>query len=180
MVLFIVLSMPVISCNYSKKHLRFDEYGYEFHRPSWFILSDPPITWSMDRRLSNKDVLYCILSKNENNYCSISITPFGKSSFESLEKFENWVIRDYSTGQPPEWSLQHRIWEQNEIEQFTDLGNCFSVQIMNPSDQMRYCYYVLIETPKAYLWVNYTADKEIFNTNLDKLSIVLANIKLIN
>jgi hypothetical protein len=105
----------------------------------------------------------------------ISIQGFPKDNFTS-ESFEFFVVTGNVMREHTMWSKEHMLLNEQELERDTVSGRVsYFVQVFWAFNLYN-CQYVLIETPKAFLWVNFVATKETYAENLGKFEAFLAGL----
>lgn len=85
---------------------------------------------------------------------AILIKIFDKEEFASLQDFKKYIVEDLSVGQTPPWSKSHIFMGKKDLNDFTRIGSSYKVYVMY-GGLIYHCVYVLLETPKAYLWINF-------------------------
>ena len=109
---------------------------------------------------------------------AILFKSFQKNEFKDLEDFDNWVIKSYKIGEFPKWSNSHTILLKKENEDFKKFGKSYFVQLIR-GGKLYECQYIIIETSKTYLWIDFTATKETYKVNLEKFSEILNRFEII-
>lgn len=104
---------------------------------------------------------------------------FLKTEFKDLINFENWVIKDYKIGDIPKWSNKHTILLKKENKDLKKLGKSYVVNLLR-NGKIYQCQYIIIETPKTYLWIDFTSTKDTYDINLDKLKQIIKSFEIIN
>lgn len=99
---------------------------------------------------------------------AILFKSFAKDGFDDFDEFNNWIINDYKAGDYTNWSNQHRIVSQHRIDNFSDIGNSYEVEL-NRNGYTYKCCYIIVETSKAYVWIDFTATENTYNENFQKL-----------
>lgn len=64
------------------------------------------------------------------------------------------------------------------LDSFNNIGPTYKVYWMQ-GRLMYHCEYVLLETETAYLWIDFTATAETFDTNISKFEEFLTGFKTI-
>ena len=101
---------------------------------------------------------------------------FDKSQYKNLKDFEGWIIKDYKLGENPKWSNQHKILLKKEIDNFSDLGTSYKVQLIR-GGYIYHCCYIIVETSEAYLWIDFTATQDTYDLNFEKLKELLSKFR---
>ncbi len=101
---------------------------------------------------------------------------FKKDKFKDFADFENWVIKDYSLGQSPNWSSKQKVLLKKELPDFKEIGNAYKVQLLW-TPKIYECCYVLTETSSAFIWIDFTATQTTYTKNFEKFKQVLSLFK---
>jgi hypothetical protein len=141
---------------------------YKINIPIWWKIRETPNIFMFGGTLPAIDGI-------EN---AILFKSFQKNEYKDLEDFDNWVIKSYKIGEFPKWSNNHTILLKKENEDFKKFGNSYFVQLMR-GGKLYECQYIIIETSKTYLWIDFTATKETYNINLEKFSEILNRFEII-
>jgi hypothetical protein len=107
---------------------------------------------------------------------ALVIKSFSKEKIGSLENFEKWVIADYSMGQEPRWGDDVKILLKKKLTEFNTLGNAWKVQLIW-GGLLYDCCYIITETSKAFLWIDFTATTTTYPVNFEKLKQVMGLFK---
>ncbi|WP_053975910.1 hypothetical protein [Mangrovimonas xylaniphaga] len=158
-----------IACNQNKRIEAFPSTGYKIEIPDWWNVSEIIDANNISGTLPLLD------SKKDN----ISIRSFNKSEFINYENFENWVIKKYGIGQPPDWSLEDRILSTIKTFDFENLGTTYKTKILNNGREVLCCY-ILIETSTSYIWVNFKSTETTYTRNFKKLDYLMSTFIKIN
>ena len=97
---------------------------------------------------------------------------YRKSEFENIKAFENWVIKGYSIGQSPKWSNQHTVLLRKELDEFKSLGSAYKAQILRGT-KIYDCCYIITQTDKAYIWIDFTATGSTYPKNYGKFKEII-------
>jgi hypothetical protein len=109
----------------------------------------------------------------------IVIKCFDKKEFKSLNQFKEYVVEGLSFGKSPSWSKSHTFMGKKVLGKFKNIGDTYKVYFM--LDKLIYhCEYVLLETPTAYLWVDFTSTEETFDLNIHKFEEFLTGLEVTN
>lgn len=109
---------------------------------------------------------------------AIVIKIVDKKEFKSFKEFTGFVIDDVGFGQMPKWSNSHKSVGKKVLDSFNNIGPTYKVYWMQ-GRLMYHCEYVLLETETAYLWIDFTATAETFDTNISKFEEFLTGFKTI-
>lgn len=140
-------------------------YGFRVTVPDWWQIRETPRsmfggTFPAVDEIENALVFKC----------------FNKEEFKNIADFENWVIKDYSMGQSPKWSNQHRILLKKELDDFKETGKSYKVQLMR-GNKLYDCCYILTETSTAYIWIDFTATSTTYPKNFGKLKEIISSFQ---
>lgn len=141
------------------------QWGYSCQIPSWFRQLDTP-----------DDIFGGLLPAIDTIENSILFKGFPKTQFKTMDAFENWVVKDYTVGQESRWDPDQIILLKNLITDFTGPGIAYRVQILNQG-VIYNCCYVLFETPKAFVWVDYTATNTTYKQQYPQFMEMVQTIK---
>lgn len=125
--------------------------------PDWFNLIDTGSPYFWGGTLPAVDSI-------EN---AIAIKSSPKDGQATFQDFENFVVGKWGFGGHPNWSDNFVCMGIKELEEFAGLGKSYKVYLMNGA-LLYHCQYVLIETPAAFLWVDFTATQTTFEANKGK------------
>jgi len=106
---------------------------------------------------------------------ALLIKCFKKEEYKDLTEFENWVVKDYSIGQSPKWSSQHKILLKKELTDFKYLGNSYKAQWLR-GNKIYDCCYIITET-STYIWIDFTATNTTYPKNFDKFKEIVSLFK---
>ena len=109
---------------------------------------------------------------------AIVIKGFYKSEFPSFDDFKDYVILGSTVGSPPQWNDEMTFMGMTSLGTFEEIGPSYKTYLMWKG-KMYHCQYVLAETSGGYLWIDFTATEETYNTNLVKLREFLSTFALI-
>lgn len=137
-------------------------YSFKITIPKWWRIRETPMslfggTFPAIESIENALVFKC----------------FKKNEYKSIEDFENWVIKDYSMGQTPKWSNQHKILLKKKLTEFQDLGSAYKTQILR-GGKIYDCCYIITQTSSAYIWIDFTATAETYSKNFPKFKEVVS------
>ncbi|MBL0154969.1 MAG: hypothetical protein IPP93_16415 [Chitinophagaceae bacterium] len=141
------------------------QWGYSCTAPAWFRILDTP-----------EDMFGGALPPVDTTTNTIIIKGFPKNQFKDISSFENWVVKDYSVGQESKWDPGHIILLKNLIAGYTGPGIAYRVQILYEG-VIYNCAYALIETSKAFLWVDFTATNTTYNKQYPLFLELVQSIK---
>ncbi len=140
-------------------------YGFQVTIPQWWHIKETPLdffggTFPAVDSIENALIFKC----------------FEKTKFNNLGDFENWVIKDYSMGQKPKWSQEHTILLKKELDDFKQMGNAYKVQILR-GNKIYHCCYIITQTDKAYVWIDFTATETTYPKNFERFKEVVSLFK---
>lgn len=99
---------------------------------------------------------------------AIVVTALEKNKFESFEDFQRIYITGNKFGQPSLFS-EHHVWYGSNERDLKKIDHGVSCRIFLFYDNKIYHnQFVLLETSKSYLLVNFTASPETYEENLPK------------
>ncbi|HBX52832.1 MAG: hypothetical protein A2275_13610 [Bacteroidetes bacterium RIFOXYA12_FULL_35_11] len=142
-------------------------YTYSLIIPKWYTV----------RETNEKNILGGTFPALNNIQSALIFKSFlRKFEIRSFEDFENWVILETQMGKHPTWSNTHIILEKNEDDLFSDIGKAYRVKMERLGFFYR-CEYILVETSKSYVWIDFTSPDESFDEDLLKLKEILKTFK---
>ena len=154
-----------------KENLKNDVYndvskGYSIEKPSWLKLmnTNNPDLWGG---------IFPALHGIEN---AVLITGFDKSKFKDFEDFEYTYITGNVFGKPTLYSDNHVWYGRNEYDLKKIKNGVSSRVFIFYKNKIYHNQYVLIETKKAYLFINFTATPETYKENLVKFDEFLKGL----
>lgn len=142
--------------------------NYKINIPLWWKIRETP----------NGDLFGGTFPPVKGIENALLLKSFPKEQFQNLDDFENWVIKDYKTGDTPEWSDSHKILLKKQDGEFSKIGKSYFVQLMR-GGRLYHCRYIVIETSKTYLWIDFTATQETYDVNFKKLKELMDGFKII-
>jgi hypothetical protein len=143
--------------------------GYTIIVPKWWNIIEPPSPLIFAGSFPAVDSI-------EN---AMAIKSFPKENFDNNYKdFIDWVIKEYQIGDIPKWSNTHKLLLRNEIDEFKELGPAFKVQL-SWRGTIYNCCYIITETPKAYIWIDFTATPTTYDINFTKFKELVRLFKII-
>ena len=140
--------------------------GYKLEIPAWFQMKETGNTNSFGGTLP-------AISGIEN---VILITGFPKADFKSFEDFQTIYLTGNKFGQPTKYSAAHIWYGQKEL-----------VKIPNGVEQRVFILwknliyhdkYVLLETNKSFLWIQFVATPETYDINITKFEEFMSRLKI--
>lgn len=143
-------------------------YGYELVVPKWLNLISTGENGLWGGTFPAVDHI-------END---VIIQAFNKSRFKSFNHFKEVYITGNTFGQPTLYSKQH-IWYGNNEK---DIEEISTDQIRAKvytlfSGAIYHNQFVLIETDKSYLWVQFTSTPTTYDKNIEKFTELVNSIK---
>lgn len=157
--LSVFISISAIT-SFAQSHVD-STYGYKITIPDWWTIRETPPGMFGGTFPAIESVENALIFKS-----------FDKAAHKNFADFEKWVIKDYSMGQSPKWSTQHIILLKKELDDFKETGNAYKVQLMR-GNKMYDCCYLLVETAKAFVWIDFTATSTTYTKNWDKFKEVV-------
>lgn len=141
-------------------------FAYSLVIPKWWEIKETP----------SPNFFGGTLPEVDKSKSALLVKAFDKEKFKTLANFENWVITGYKSGDTPKWSEQHRILFIKNRNEFTSTGKTFKVQLMSDDTFYNSCY-ILVETSKAYLWIDLTSTRETYDANFKRLEKVMSQFE---
>ncbi|HUH28821.1 hypothetical protein [Gelidibacter sp.] len=138
-------------------------YGYSVIIPKWWDIKETPSPNFFGGT-------FPIIEKSES---ALLFKSFEKEKFKTLQNFENWVIVGYRSGDTPKWSNDHKILFKKDLPEFKSIGKAYKVQLKSEDTFYNSCY-IIVETSKAFLWIDLTATRETYDANFKKLEKIMA------
>jgi hypothetical protein len=165
-IIFIFLIGFFKNCHCQTGTYRSNKFGYEITIPSWLNVHDTDTTFSFGGTMPPVD-------KIEN---AILIAGFSKSKFNSFADFQRIYITGNVFGKETLYSKNH-IWYGRNERDFKTIENGVSSRVFTLFDKKIYHnQFVLLETSKAYLWIQFTATPTTYDTNIIKFNEFLEGL----
>ena len=144
------------------------EYGYEIKKPDWLKI----------RETGNLRVWGGGFPKVNGIENAVYIAGYKKSEFESFKDFQRIYITGNKFGEVTLYSKYHTWYGRNERD-FKKIKNGVSSRVFTVyKDKIYHNHFVLIETSKAYLFINFTATPETYDENIGKFNEFLKGLKV--
>ena len=140
-------------------------HGYQIQVPNWWTIRETPAYMFGGTLPAVDDIENALIFK-----C------FSKEDIKDMAEFESWVITGYTMGQSPRWSSQHKFLLRKKLEDFKEIGSAYKVQMMK-GNKIFDCCYIMIETSKAYIWIDFTATSTTYPVNWDKFKEIVSSFK---
>lgn len=141
------------------------DYGYSIVIPAWLRISQSPA-----------GVFGGIFPKVDAVENALAIKAFKKVEVGSMDNFEKWVIRDYIMGQSPRWDADTKVLLKKKLTDFGELGNAWKVQLIWEGN-LYDCCYILTETSKGYVWIDFTSTSATYPVNFEKFKQLVSLFK---
>lgn len=108
---------------------------------------------------------------------AITISSAQKSRYGSFEDFKHFIIEDPKyLKKSPAWSNRHTI-KKVDLQKIKD-HDSYKVELdVNGSAYLS--NYVIINTPKAYLWINFAATPDTYGINLKKFQEFMKSFEVL-
>ncbi|MDH6307370.1 hypothetical protein M2451_000519 [Dysgonomonas sp. PFB1-18] len=135
--------------------------GYRVKVPDWLNMRDA-------MTVGNVRIWGGTLPAVEGIENAIVVKAFDKEEYKSFEDFRKYIA-GYSMGETVKWSNQHAFMGKKELEDYKDIGATYKVYLLWRK-LLYHCEYVLVESPTAYLWIDFTATSETFDKNIAKFN----------
>ena len=116
------------------------------------------------------------LPEIDNPKSALLFKAFEKEKFKTFENFQNWVIAGYKSGDTPKWSESQKILFKKNMSEFAAFGKAFKVQLKTNDAFYNSCY-IIVETSKAYLWIDLTSTRESYDADFKRLEKIMLQFK---
>jgi hypothetical protein len=135
-----------------------DTFGYKVAVPKWLDVKETGTEYIWGGTLP-------AINGIEN---ALILKIYNKDKF-NFQDFKKYVVTDLKLGQTPGWSDGSHIFTmKKELEKYKNFDSRYKIYLMRDG-QLYHCQFVLIETPKAYIWIDFTATPETYEKNEKKL-----------
>lgn len=142
--------------------------GYSVVLPSWLQVMET----------GNSNAWGGTLPAVKNIQNAILIIAFNKSKFKDFEDFQRIYITGNTFGKATLFSEQHIFYGRNEKD-FQKVPNGVASKLFLFYKQKIYHnQFVLLETSKAFLFINFTATPETYDENIPKFKQFLEGLKV--
>ncbi len=110
---------------------------------------------------------------------AIVISSVKKSDYPSFNEFKNFVVEDenYISGVTPKWANDRTFLSIEKDSISFSKFTSYKVTV-NRNGNIFVSNFVLIETNKAYLWIQFTATEETYSVNLPKFKDFVEELKI--
>ncbi len=143
-------------------------YGYGVVIPKWWTIKETP----------SANLFGGTLPEIGNSQSALLIKSFEKDKFKTLNNFEKWVITGYRSGDTPKWSNDQKVLYKKNLTEFANIGKAYKVQLKT-EDSFYNCCYIIVETSKAFLWIDLTATRDNYDANFEKLETIMLGFKIL-
>ena len=144
-------------------------FRFKIAVPKWFKPVDTKIPYAWGGTLPAVDGI-------EN---AILVKVSAKDGKMTFRQFEDYVVGKWEIGGHPKWSEAYVCKGIKALPtEFKRLGKSYKVDLMN-GDLSYQCQYVLIETSKAFLWVDFIATPSTFAVNKGKFSEFMRGLEVL-
>lgn len=143
-------------------------YGYNVMVPKWWDIKETPSSNFFGGTFPE-------IGKSKS---ALLLKAFEKEKFKTFENFENWVISGYKSGDIPKWSNDQKVLFKKNLPEFPVFGKAFKVQLKAGDAFYNSCY-IIVETSKAYLWIDLTATRETYDSDFEKLEKIMSQFKVL-
>jgi len=145
-----------------------DKFGYTLSVPPWLKIIETDTALSFGGTMPAVD-------KIEN---AILITGFSKNRFSSFDDFQRIYITGNIFGKETLYSNQI-IWYGRNERDFKQIKNGVSSRVFTLWERHIYHnQFVLLETSKAYLWIQFTSTPTTYDVNIVKFNSFLTGLTL--
>ncbi len=142
--------------------------GFKANIPAWFKLRETGSDWAFGGMLPAVDGIENV----------IMIKAFPKKDYADTAAFKDFVIGSCKLGTHPKWGADHVCYGIKEMDPVPGVGK--SYKAWDFWQQHLYtCIYVLAETKKAYLWIDFVATHTTYDINLPKFDEFLSGFKVL-
>ena len=109
---------------------------------------------------------------------AIMITAFEKGKFKDFEDFERIYITGNKFGQETLFSKNHIFYGRNEKD-LKDIEHGVSSKLyLFFKNKIYHCQFVLLETSKSFLFINFTSTPETYEENIGKFNAFLKGLRV--
>lgn len=150
-----------------KDHIKYTDStnGYSVSIPIWWEIKETP----------SSNFFGGTFPEINQSSSALLFKSFEKEKFKTLENFEKWVITGYKSGDAPKWSNQNKILFIKNLSAFTTIGKSFTVQLKSDDTFYNSCY-IIVETSKAFLWIDLTSTRETYDMNFQKFEKLIPQL----
>lgn len=137
---------------------------------------------SLEIQETNHLYNFCMTIPRENGRDNaICINSASKSDYETFEKFRNHIINDpkYFDENPISWLWGNESYLISANQEKYETYESYKAKI-RVKDRYVLGQFIIIETVKSYLWINYVADEETFDSDLKHFSEFLKKFEILN
>jgi len=111
---------------------------------------------------------------------ALMISSFDKAEYVSFEKFKEVYITGNTFGKPSLFSNSHIWYGYNEKDLF-EIENGVSCRVFTfYQNKVYHNQFCLIETEQAFVWIQFVATPETYDTNISKFNAFVDSIKYLN
>ena len=144
-------------------------FGYKVKVPEWLTL----------RETGNDRVWGGTFPAIEQIENALMIQGFEKTKFKSFEHFKETYITGNEFGKKTLYSENH-IWYGKNNRDLKEIENGISCRVFTFfRNKIYHNEFVLIETEKAFLWIQFVATPETYELNLPKFTDFVAGIEFV-
>ncbi|MBL7868408.1 MAG: hypothetical protein JNM71_10340 [Flavobacterium lindanitolerans] len=142
--------------------------GYSVEKPSWLNVMESGNTNAWGGTLpAVHDIKNAIL-----------ITAFEKSKFKNFEDFKRIYITGNKFGQETLFSKNHIFYGRNEKDLHNVEHGVSSKLYLFFKNKIYHCQFVLLETSKSFLFINFTSTPETYEENIVKFNEFLKGLSV--
>lgn len=146
------------------------EIGLKVEIPEWLNLKD-----TRNEKLWGGT--FPVLDGIEN---ALIISSFDKTKYKSFEEFKEVYITGNTFGKPVLFSDTHIWYGYNERDLF-EIEKGVSCRVFTLYRKKIYHnQFCLIETDKAFIWIQFVATPETYDTNIERFNSFVDSIKYLN
>jgi hypothetical protein len=145
-----------------------EKSGYDVKIPSWLTVQETDTAFSFGGTMP-------AVNNIEN---AILITGFSKNKFASFTDFQRIYITGNVFGKETLYS-KDQIWYGRNERDFVQIKNGVSSRVfIFFSNRIYHNQFVLLETSKAYLWIQFTSTSETYSLNISKFNDFLNGLNI--
>jgi hypothetical protein len=141
-------------------------FGYTVAIPNWLEVKET----------GSKNTFGGTLPTTKGIENAILISCFSKTEFSSFEAFQAVYLTGNHFGQPTNFSKEHIWYGQNQPVKVE--GGVEQKVFLYWHNKIYHNKFVLLQTPKAYLWVQFVATPETYDVNIGKFTDFIKGLKI--
>ncbi len=142
--------------------------GYKITVPQYWQIKETP----------TRNILSGVFPETNGIVNALALKVNLKSEFSDFNEFKDIVITNYEIGDKMKWSNKHELLKKEKLNLFKKIGEAYYVE-MEWNNKVYCCCYILAETSNTFLWIDFTATKETYDTNFIKFKELIETIEII-